>query len=112
STPSAYSRSRLSTQPSKMNVRPTDTPPASRTPMLTPWTDPRMGVREAHDAGGAHAQEPAHARQGHPRAGPDARKAREAGEDADPANKDERQERADGRVQDPGQGSGPHAAVH
>lgn len=71
-----------------------------------------MGIRKAHDARGASAQEPAHAGQGDPGTRPDAHQVGEAGEDADTTDQDERQEWADGGLQDPGKGFGPHATVY
>ena len=77
----------------------------------SPYVDPRMGLRQAHDARRASAQEPANARQGYPRTRPGPREAREAGEDPRRPDQAECPEGPDGSRQDPGEGPGSHKKV-
>lgn len=84
-------------------------PPASQ---LTSSPDRRMGLWQAHDAGGAAAQTSTIPREDAARAGPRAGEAGESREEADPGDQEERQGWADGRVQGAGKGSGAHEAVY
>ena len=70
-----------------------------------------MGIRQAHHACRAAAQEPTTPRQGHPGVGPAAGEARETGEDAHHPDPPERAKGPNGRMQGPGPGSGSHEEV-